>query len=279
MTKTVEIPLEKLKDPDSPLRETPDDESILDLASSISEIGLINPLLVKQVGDHYEVVAGHRRFLALKILKPKTVRCSVIEKSYKKEEEAQLAENVTRKDLTPIEEAIAISNIMEKKHLSPKMIAKQLGKSFGFVKGRLALLDIQEDLQEAIQHKNMPVGTAMMLSRVDDDETRRRWIHEAIRSQASGRTIGLWVNGYLQSKAALDSRELEEGELISDKKLSEPKGRCWICKGNYRYPDMKSVLLCHDCYIKLLKAMLEGRADAVRHVDQPSDNIPGDNLH
>ena len=265
MEKYKEIPLELIDDPNAPARLTPEDPEIIDLAESIREVGLINPLRVKPVGERFEVIAGHRRLMACRIINLSPVPCTISKADNGKDMETMLAENVARLDLTPMEEAAMIEEMREKKNYGRRTVAKVLGKSEAWVQQRIDLLKLPPDLQQAIHERGLACTTAMKLAEVDDEEIRKRWIKDILHHGISARTVVLWVNSYKISKEqeefSADPRDLVDGEP----EVYQPKGQCWVCNGKFPYEKLKNILLCPGCYVELLRALTQGEADARTH--------------
>jgi len=275
MEKYKELPLETIDDPNCPARLNPEDPEVIELAESIRSLGLINPLRVKAVGDRFEVIAGHRRLLACRMISFSPVPCTIQEKGDGPAYETMLAENVARLDLTPIEEAAMIEELRENKNYGRKTVAKVLGKSEAWVQQRIDLLKIPRDLQQAVHERGLACSTAMRLAEVDDEDLRKKWIKDILHHGISARTVVLWVNSYKISKemeeTVEDPRELVEGEA----EPYVPKGTCWVCNGKFRYEKLKNVMLCHGCYIELLRAITQGDSNA--GADDRAGDTPGGN--
>lgn len=264
------IPLEQIQDPDAPARLHPEDAEIEDLAASIAEIGLINPLTVKPVGDHFEVIAGHRRLMACRFINYSPVPCMVREGEDDKTYETMLAENVARKDLSPIEEAAILREMQERLNYGVGTLSKVVGKSPAWVQQRLQLLHLPPDLQEDIHERGLPIETAKALAEVDDVDVRRRWAREAIVNRVGFRSVKLWVQSYQQQKAIEEVTEETIRDIEQQREPTVPKGSCWVCKDRYPYEQLKSVLLCRNCYRELLRALLSAEIDGEPR--EPTDN-------
>ncbi len=274
MAKYIEVPLEQLHEPSSAARLDPEDESITELAESIAQIGLINPITVKAAKEGFEVVAGHRRLLACRLINFSPVPCMLQEEGEDVTYEVMSAENISRKNLTPMEEAAILAEMQEQRSYGVKTLAKVIGKSPAWVKQRLDLLRLPPDLQAHIHKNGMAIETARVLAKVDDPDVREKWARDVIKNGVSTRAVILWVNGYLNSKAMEefggDARELatEDGPVLV------PKGTCWVCGGREEYQNMKSIMLCPFCYRELLRAKLERSPDdRITHCSR--DNASG----
>ncbi|MCM8795594.1 MAG: ParB/RepB/Spo0J family partition protein [Candidatus Omnitrophica bacterium] len=185
-------------------RENFSAEDIAELAQSIKEKGLIQPLIVRRRGDFYELIAGERRLRAALSLGLKEV--PVIIKSVEDEDalELSLIENIQRQDLNPIEEARAYAYLMEKFQITQEKISEILGKARATIANTLRLLKLPQEIQEEIKRGRLSFGHGRALLEVADPNQQRRLV-EAIIS-----------NG-------LSVRELEN--LIKTRRLRQPRHR------------------------------------------------------
>lgn len=128
-------------------------EDVDSLAESIKAQGLINPLLVRvrKAGGGYELISGHRRYLALKQLKADTAPAHVIDATDEQAFVLALTENIERRDPTPIEDAQAFKRAMDDMKMKPEAIAKQVGRSPSWVLRRVQLLELEPRVQAAVQ--------------------------------------------------------------------------------------------------------------------------------
>lgn len=136
------------------------------LAASIKELGLLNPLIVRPIlaeiakmkGFKYQLISGHRRFLALQVNKAKTAPARVIEVDDATAFVLALTENIERKDPEPLEEARAFRRAVDELHMQVKDIAKQIRKSPSYVSNRMRLLELPQQVQEALENKEITPG-------------------------------------------------------------------------------------------------------------------------
>ncbi len=132
-----------------------DGDALLDLAQSIQENGLIQPISVRLVDDKYEIVAGERRFRAMKMLGKLEVPVIVLDADNQAMAQLALIENIQRENLSAIEEAKAYVQIMEVTGLSQTQLAKQMGKSQGAIANKIRLLQLTNPIQEAVATKKI----------------------------------------------------------------------------------------------------------------------------
>lgn len=159
-----------------PNREQPrklfDEDALEELADSIKKYGVIQPLVVTNKGDYYEIIAGERRWRAAKIAGLKEV--PVIVKEYTSQEvlEVSLIENIQREDLNSIEEAKAYQRLINEFDLKQDQIAEKVSKSRSAIANTLRLLNLDERIQQMIIDEMISSGHARCLLAVEDKETQ-----------------------------------------------------------------------------------------------------------
>ena len=127
-----------------------DEEEILELSDSIKEHGVIQPLVVRTIGDKYEIIAGERRYKASVLAGKETVPVIVKNLNDKDSAEIALIENIQRKNLTPIEEALSYKKILDMGYITQENLASKLGKSQSAVANKIRLLNLSDEVQEAL---------------------------------------------------------------------------------------------------------------------------------
>ena len=157
-----------------PNREQPrkkfDEDALLELAESIKQYGVLQPLLVQEREDYYEIVAGERRWRAAKIAGIKEI--PVIIKKLTRQEimEISLIENIQREDLNPIEEAMAFKKLLTEFNLKQDEVAERVSKSRTAVTNSMRLLKLGEKVQQMIIDDMITTGHARALLAIDDEE-------------------------------------------------------------------------------------------------------------
>lgn len=157
-----------------PNREQPrkefDEDSLVELADSIKQFGILQPLIVQKKKDYYEIIAGERRWRAAKIAGIKEV--PVIIKNYTDQEivEISLIENIQRENLNPIEEAMAYKRLLEEFNLKQDEVAERVSKSRTAVTNSMRLLKLSARVQQMIVDDMISTGHARALLALDDEE-------------------------------------------------------------------------------------------------------------
>ena len=151
-------------------REHFEENAISELADSIDKNGLIQPITVRKIDDHYEIIAGERRFRALNLLGYKEAPCIVIEADDMQSANMALVENIQRSNLSAIEEARAYNNILNTTNIKQIDLAKQMGKSQASVANKLRLLTLPKNIQSMVIDKAITERHARALLSVDKDK-------------------------------------------------------------------------------------------------------------
>ncbi len=157
------------------LRTGLEDAGLGDLAASIKDVGVLEPLLVTRKGrKRYILIAGHRRLEAAKQAELSHVPCIVLDLSDDEFLHYSLIENLQRSDLTPLEEATAIRKLIDLTGLTYREIASKLGKSATFVSDRVSLLEMPKDVKEAVIGGRLSLKKALELSKVPIERFRTK---------------------------------------------------------------------------------------------------------
>ena len=164
-----------------------DDESLGHLAESIKSHGIVQPVLVRRVGDHYELVAGERRWRAAKLAGLRTIPAVVKEIADKDLLEVALIENVQREDLNPIEEAQAYSKLIETVGLTQEALAERVGRDRSYITNYLRLLRLPEDIQQLVRQKRISTGHARTLLALQHADLQRLVARQIIANDLSVR--------------------------------------------------------------------------------------------
>ncbi len=171
-TGILEVDINKINPNKSQPRKYFDTELLEELADSIKSYGIVQPIVVKDEGDFYTIVAGERRWRAARLAKIKTV--PVVIKDYSDMEVLQIAliENIQREDLNPIEEALCYKRLMEDYLFDQKDIAEKVGKNRNVISGYLMLLKLDDRVQTLIMEGRLPWGHGKALLTLEDGDVQ-----------------------------------------------------------------------------------------------------------
>jgi len=280
MAELKEVDIDLIDEPEAPARLEVEDDDLYDLAESIAEVGLINPITVKRKENgRYEVIAGHRRLLACKLAGLKKVPVIVSDKAEERAAEIMITENVARKDMSPIEEAAMLKELSDLKGYGIGALARITGKSKSWVRERLDLLFLRPELQKALHEGKINIKQAKILDKVEDDELRARWLKEAAAGHVTANTLEMWYRTYIEDKEYIESQDDSYLDEIAERKFEPPKGQCYICSEKLPYEKLTTIVICKRCKFELTKAIVEER-DARINVSEHSwhsDSVDSDN--
>jgi len=164
-----------------------DQQALNELASSIKIHGIIQPLVVKKVADKYEIIAGERRFKAAGIAGLTKVPCIVMNMSDDESAEVAIIENVQRSDLTPIEEAKSYKKLLDKGYLTQDQLAGRMGKAQSTVANKLRLLNLDEEVQNALLKNKISERHARALLSLKSTYDQKEMLNKIISNKLNVR--------------------------------------------------------------------------------------------
>jgi ParB family transcriptional regulator, chromosome partitioning protein len=189
----VEIPVaDVVPNPHQP-RVHFDEETLAELASSIAQLGVLQPVLVRRVGERYQLIAGERRWRAARRAGLTTVPAIVRTSDDVRAVEQALVENLHRQDLTPLEEAAAFQQLIEDFELTHDDVAQRVGKSRSTVTNTLRLLGLPPAVQHLLADGKLSAGHARALLGTPDRALQERLARQAAAEGWSVRTVEEWV--------------------------------------------------------------------------------------
>src|SRR5579862_6563508 len=176
------LEIDLIRVPPNTLRQTSQD--ITEIVDSIRENGLLQPIIVRPRGERFEVVAGNRRFEACKRLKHRKIKAMIVELDDKSAYEIAITENVQRKTLDPLEEALAFKKYCDEYGWgSQSELARKIGKSQEYVSHRIKLLDLPREVKIALAQKQINLSSAEELVWVKDEESKKKIVTECLNQK------------------------------------------------------------------------------------------------
>lgn len=195
--KVVELPLDDILPNRFQPRIKFNEDSIIELSESIKEHGVIQPIVVRPVGDKYEIIAGERRYKASCMAGLEKIPALITDLNDKDSAEVALIENVQRKDLTPIEEAISYKKILDMGYLTQEKLAEKLGKKQSTVANKLRLLNLDEDVQEAILEDKISERHARSILKLQNPADQKKVLKKIIDERLTVRKTDEVINNML----------------------------------------------------------------------------------
>lgn len=234
----LEVPVHLIEPSPYQARREITPEQLSELAESIRSEGLLQPIVVRKVGDKFQLIAGERRWRAFQLLKIKSIAARIVEASNASSAALGLIENLQREGLNPIEEAHGYASLIRDFDLTQESAAERVGKGRASVANSLRLLSLEPDLQGYVAKNMLTVGHAKVLLGVEDAAQRamlgRRIIEEglsvrvteklAITAKASGGSSGARTI----AKPGLSSKDASTVAGIEKKLTSHLGARCAV---------------------------------------------------
>lgn len=187
--KVMEIPLSQLRPNPYQPRKNFDEDSIKELAESITQHGVIQPIIVRSVLKGYEIIAGERRFRASQICGNQTIPAVVRSFTDQQVTEIALIENLQREDLNAIEVALAYQVLMDKFKLTQEELSLKVGKSRSHIANFLRLLSLPTEIKDSVSRGTLSMGHARALVGVKEEKLRKELAQSTIQNEWSVREL------------------------------------------------------------------------------------------
>ena len=170
-------------------REVFNEQALRELADSIRAHGVIQPIIVRKIGDKYEIIAGERRYKASAMAGLTKIPAIIRNLDDKETSKVALLENLQRKDLTPIEEARTYQKILELDSMTQEELGRTMGKSQAAIANKMRLLSLPDEVQEALLHDQISERHARSLLNLDSREDQINMLHAIIEKRMTVREL------------------------------------------------------------------------------------------
>ena len=200
-------------------RITFDEKAIMELTESIKEHGVIQPIVVRRIADKYEIIAGERRYKASVLAGKSTIPAILADLNDKDSAEVALIENIQRQDLTPIEEAVSYKKILDMGYLNQVDLANKLGKTQSTIANKLRLLNLSDEVQEALLKEKISERHARSLLKLNEEQQKimlSRIIIERLTVRKTDEEIEKMLAE--ESNASSEQKNLEHLDLTIEEK-------------------------------------------------------------
>jgi len=241
------ISINEIIDPQNPMRSELDRATIFELAESIKREGLINPITVRPRDGKFEVVAGHRRFVACKLAGLSEISCVVRELDDDQAAEVMVHENLERQDVDPVDEALLIGRIVGSDEAKIPGVAKRLNRSEQWVEDRLNILTYPDYMLPPLRSGRLKLGVAKWLATVEDDVYRRMWVESAINQ---GMTV---LQAEVISRQAVAGVYAPSADIMPDtsgvgpQRAAKARAMCARCGQVAEEPNLRNVFIHVTC--------------------------------
>jgi len=233
-------------------RDTIDPEKVRELAESIRESGLLQPVLLRPSNGRFEMVAGDRRYLAHKLLNLKEIKAIVRDLDDRETIVIRGIENLQRVDLTPSEEGQVYLLLKEEGGLSLKDIARKTGKSQNTVTRYMNFAKCSEEVRRAVDRKDISLNVLETLQEIDDPEQFNYFFAMAASNGITAQVARMWVDDWTKTKAG--TYYDGDGGVPPCNVEFEAKPvfvTCEVCHGPTEIKKVRSMMVCTDCFKKV----------------------------
>jgi ParB family chromosome partitioning protein len=229
-----EVPVDRILPNPAQPRLSYDEESLTELADSIREHGVLQPILVRPVGSQFELIAGERRWRASRMAERETIPAIVAEFDEQTALEVSIIENLQREDVSPLEEAAMFRKMTDTFGYSVRQLAQKVGKDKGYVENRLRLTDAPADVRELLSVRKDTISHAYELMKVGDERKRRRLAKRVMAGDLTLARLRVLTGGRSDEGAATEKTprrraRTRAGELVAakaaDDALVDTRGR------------------------------------------------------
>lgn len=248
----MKIQLDKIDLPTKDLRATIDEDALDELADSMRDRGQLQPIGIRAAaGDRYEVVFGARRYRAAKLNGWTEIEANITEAHDDENTAAdKLIENVQRQDLTPIEEAYGIFELIGDEQPDIRKLQRQTGKSRAWILSRLELIELPEDIQGAVQAGVLGLGVAKALATIENQQVREQYTQHAVDNGCTTDLAQIWANQAKFAEAgiiAVEELETRNRQILDQSPIAEQHYNCFVCSSSTSWRRVNALMVCADC--------------------------------
>ena len=198
-------------------RKSFDKEKLQELSDSIKLHGVVQPIVVRKIGERYSIIAGERRYRAARLAGLSTVPVVIKEMNEMQAMEVALIENIQRENLNPIEEAAAIKSLMDLHDLTHEEVSKRISKSRPAVSNAVRLLSLPDEVQDMVKQGKLQAGHARAILAIPDDLNRtivaRRIAESGASVRETERIVKAELNSKMESKTPRKEKRIEDPDL------------------------------------------------------------------
>ena len=177
-----------------------DEDALNELAKSIRQHGIIQPLVLRKVGNKYEIIAGERRYKASYIAGLTKVPAVVIDLNDNESAEVAIVENIQRKNLSPIEEAKSYKKLLDRGYLTQDELASRMGKTQGAISNKLRLLNLSQDVQDALLNNQISERHARSLLKLENEDEQLEILNKIINQRLNVRDTDNLIDSYINGE-------------------------------------------------------------------------------
>lgn len=271
-TQVKKIPLVLVDDPPEAIRTHMSAEALNDLVDSIRTNGLIQPIVVKEKNGRYEVVVGHRRLQAHRMLELAEIEAIIKDYTEPQAESAKLHENLFREEVNPVDEAIFLARYIKKTGVTVEEIAHLLNRGPVWVASRLEILNYPDYLISEVHDGKIPLGVALALSQIPDEKIKKEYTRFAVLQGINVITAKRWLASAKVGTLPENPASLPEGQDYYATPVSGFVGKCVICGEEDQMVNMENDLVHVACRGQMATARNNAKQ---REPQSTTGHVPG----
>jgi len=259
------VKVEKIDDQNYAMRETVRDDTFGDLVASIRRSGVLVPVLLLRTDLGFSLVAGHRRIAAAREIGLQEVPAYINDGVGRDAWEGAFAENLFRRDLSPIELAAAVKDCIETGGYTVETIGRGLGRSDHWVELYLQIAEWPADLSVAVHSGRLSVAAARNLAEIDDENHRSMLVDYAVENGATARITAAWLQAWHAGKPTEAPEETEAVAGGSVLPPLEPYTPCVVCGHQKKMTEHRYLPVCTECQqivVDLARELAQGEGAA-----------------
>jgi ParB family transcriptional regulator, chromosome partitioning protein len=251
------IPIAEIDEPPLPMRQTMNDAGLNELADSIREVGLVQPITVIADNGRFRIVAGHRRFLAAQKIGSQEIACIVRQAGDVSELATMVAENSCREDVNAAEEAVWYAQLVEQNNYTEAQLMQLTKRSADYIGDRFRLLRGDEQVFRAVYQKQITHSTARELNKCENEEMRRYFLDAAVRGGQASRTVRNWIDEWRARQVPQQAAPAPVEAPAPEAQPNPYKMVCASCGGDKDPYAMTHIVIHRRCWDEIRRALRE----------------------
>lgn len=259
-----------IDDPAQPVRTRTDDRALADLGESIRTNGLIQPVVLKRKGSRYEVVAGHRRLQAHRLIRKMHIDAIIKDYTDDEAESAKVHENLFREDVNPVDQALFLARYIARTKADMKKLASMLNRTEAWVESRLEILQYPEYIVTAVQDGKIPLGVAKQLAKIESESVRKEYTRFAAIQGINIRTAKQWAEQAARGKLPVNPVDLPASEDVTEAPVELLRTKCVICRIEDPISVMETDFLHPHCRAQMSEAINDAKKEGGRLAAPPN---------
>lgn len=256
LPRVVSISIDTIERPNLIMRSQFDSGKLTELADSIANVGLLQPLVVVRRGDKYKLIAGDRRLAALQLLNKHTADCVVLNVTDSAAAFITFHENSYRTDPDIVDEAFFLSELKKLSTFDNRTLAKHINKSEQYVSQRLSILDWPPLLVSGLKNKQISFSAARELSYIDDADTLTRYLNYAFENGITPSVARSWRMQYQSQFLTPDPPAKTDAPITDPSVFKAQTMTCQACLQPSELREMQNIWVHIRCWQDILNALL-----------------------